>query len=109
MISYLFIQPNAVQYFFRRKASILDENMDLLRKYSGLDYRLYVDYDTAALINCTENKVLYYAKHSRSMTELCSLVAELRDFWKYLNHPETITDQYLYNRFIHLQNKFYHE
>ena len=107
MITYFNVHPNAVQYFFRRKASILDENMDLLRKYSGLDYRLYVEYDSVTLINLSENKIIFHSKHTRSMSEICTIVAELRDMWKYLKHPELITDQYLYNRYIHLINKYY--
>ena len=107
MIHFFYIHPNATKYFFRRKETIIDYNMDLLRKYSGHDFRLYVDYDTCTLIDITDNRIIFHEAITRSMDSVCSMVADMRDLWQFLRKPETITTQYQYNRFVKLKSNYY--
>lgn len=109
MIHYFFIHPNATKYFFRRRSDILEENLNKIRKYSGHDFRLYVDYDSIMLYDATDNKVFFYEPITRAMDKPCLVLGELRDLWHYLKNPEIITNQERYNHFVKLQNKYYYE
>ena len=109
MITYLYFHPNAAKYFFKRKSQRLESNLELLREYSGHDFRLIVEFDAVTLVDYTDNRFIFRHPITRDMHDICHDLAEIRDYWYYTRYPHRITTETQYINFINYSKKFAYE